>query len=191
MNLQEDSVLRDQLLGLILGVHLEVTILTAHASVQKLIEEHIAIITSDGHLKHDPLLVGLLHGIIEAQSRSLVIIKVTKSTKEWLELTLLDAHAVVSELRELSPDEHELLQVGVKLLEIRIILVQIVLLELLNDNQDEKIQHDISVGKYKNQVVRDSHWTTTGFAFNTIWRNSADIEHYLVPIFTRRRCKDK
>lgn len=149
MNLKEDSVLGDKLFGLILRIHLEVTIFTAHASIEKLIEEHITIITSNCHLKHDPLLIRLLHGIIEAQSRSLIVIKITKSSKEWLKLTLLDANAVVSELGELSPDEHELLQVSVELFEIGVVLVEIVFLELLNNNQDEKIQHDVGVGKYK------------------------------------------
>jgi hypothetical protein len=65
LDLQENSIFCGEFNNLILGVHLEVTIFSTHASVKQFIEINITIITSNSHPKHNSLLIRFFHLIRE------------------------------------------------------------------------------------------------------------------------------
>jgi len=179
----EDVPLGGQLEDLVLAVHLGRTILALHAPVEQLVEVNEAIVSPDGHLEHVSLLVLDLDVLSEAKGR-LPVARFSQSLEEVVELRLLDVLAVVSLLSQLGPNLNELRQVLLEVLQNRIVLV--VLLKLLRNDQNEEVQHDMSVGKNQHEEVGNGKGTTTVDALDAridrVIRCSGAVKHDLIPI---------
>ena len=65
-----------------------------------------------------------------------------------------------------------------------IVVVHIVQFELLNDNQNEKVQHDIGDDHDKDDVVGGCARRATIDTLNAVRRRVHTVIHQLVPIFT-------
>ena len=99
--------------------------------------------------------------------------------------------AFIFVLGQLFPDDHETLQVIPEFIN-HVICWQIILFELLDNNQDEQVEHDVRAHKDEEGEVAKSDITSTVNANNaSVSFTSSAIEHDLVPVLTRGKGKHK
>ena len=144
LSLQVNSELSPELRNLHILVDLEVAILASHSSVKQLIEINKAILISNTHLQKVFLDFSLTIEILPEPKRLILVALVpfTELLEEIEKHLLLDPLAPVLLLRELNPHLHEALQVLLEL-DNHVLLGEVVQLELLDDNQDKQIEHDV------------------------------------------------
>jgi len=144
-----DLELGTKLEDLHLLVDLHVTVLSSHASVKKLVEIDEGIVTLDTHLQDLLLQLLVINKILIKSKVSLLL---TQLSEEVTELGLLHLDAPVLLLGQIFPDIHELLQVILEEGD-HVLFGQVVLLELLDDNQDEQVKHDMGACHHKGDEV--------------------------------------
>jgi hypothetical protein len=165
-------------------VEFEVTMNSSHASVEKLIEVNPAFLRSNAHLKNrlfefTQFLDSVSPVFISSHFHTHRNRHITEEVNK-LSFLHLDAVEFVSSSY---PTLVEHIKVLSKNLD-RVIFSYIVSLELLNNNQDEKVKHDVSNNQYEHNVKSCSKRSTTGFTFNTVWRSINTIVHQFIPIFS-------
>ena len=144
LRLEVDGELGAQLGDLHVLVDLEVAVLATHRTVQQLVEVDEAVLVADAHLQQVLLDLCLVVEVLpEAERLVLVALVLLAELLEEIEQhLLLDALAAVLLPGESDPHFHEALQVLLEL-DDHVLLGQVVLLELLDDDQDEQVEHDV------------------------------------------------
>jgi hypothetical protein len=118
----------------------------------------------------------------------------TELPEELSELVLFDLLAVVLGLCELLPDIKESSLISLELGN-HVIIRKIIFLKLLDNNQNEKIEHDMSADKYKHAMEEYREYPgSTSLAFNAasstlLKRLSTAIKHDPIPILSSRESK--
>lgn len=113
----------------------------------------------------------------------------TELPEELSELVLFDLLAVVLGLGELLPDIKESSLISLELGN-HVIIRKIIFLKLLDNNQNEKIEHDMSADKYKHAMEQYREYSgSTSLAFNAasstfLNRLSTAIKHDPIPILS-------
>jgi len=166
-----DVIVR-HLLALVLGLHgqhgdvvlifelddlhplgeLELAVLFTHAPVEQLVEVDIALVRLDAHLE-DVLLELSIVVLFSTEPKTRVLgANVSQLSEEPGELVLLDHDAVIPVLSKPLPHLEEGGQVRLELGDL-VVLLQVVLLELLDNDQNEKVEHDVSTEQHHEDEV--------------------------------------
>lgn len=99
----------------------------------------------------------------------------------------LDLLALVAVLRELLPDTHETGEIGFEMA--NYIVCEVVVLELLDDDKDEQVQHHMRTKQHDQVEVPEPNWPSLSTslsldaAIGAIW-SPVTVVHDFVPVFT-------
>jgi len=143
-------------------INLHVPVLSPHAPVEHLVEVDIAVITLDGHSKEVFLQISIIV-VFFTEAHSLI--DDSKRPEKTDDLILLDFEAFVLVLSELLPDFHERNEVDFELTQ-HVVICQVVLFELLDDNQDEQVEHDVGANQDQKNKVDKTELAATSFALD-------------------------
>jgi len=105
-------------------------------------------------------------------------------------LLLLDFKALVSLLSVDLPSLHK---VGLIVLEKgdHVVCWQVVLLKLLNNNQDEQIEHHVGARQDNEEEIDPSEFVSACLHWHAVGNGPAAVEHNLVPILSSGNSKEK
>jgi hypothetical protein len=174
-----------QFLDLHALVQLEVSINSAKTSVQQFVEVNPTIVSSDTHLEN--LLLHFVFGLLVSVTRAEHTERCWQFLEEFHQLFFLDFLALESD-GLLNPSLVKLGKVVTEHFD-GVIIVHIEHLELLDNNQNEQVEHDVSNNQDKQDVENGCEGTSTSLVGDTIWRRIEAIVHQPVPIFTSRDSK--
>lgn len=178
---QKDMVLRPQLKYLHLSAQFHATELLAHASVEELVEENVAVVALDAHLQN-VLLQLVSRDVFVKAERVLLVVVAAQLPEEHLQLILFDFVTPISLLREYLPDSVKLVEVILEALD-RVVLCQVVFVELLDDDQDEQLQHDVGAHyDHTVEVEKCEHAATVLALDAALLRRPRAIKHDAVPV---------
>ena len=157
--------------------------LGSHDTVEHLVEVDKPIVNVDTHLQNNPIDFFLPSDLVDANPR---LHPGRQRLEElWNLLGLhLDARVLI---RKLGPGLFEAFKVYIKLFE-RAIRIQVILLELLDDDKNEEIQHDVGNDHVESQEEKWSDTSATSFIRNAFSRSVHRVIHDSVPILT---CRDR
>jgi hypothetical protein len=173
----EDLELGFKLDNLHFLVELEVAVNSPHASVEQLVEINPALLRPNSHLQHR--LLELLYLSLSLNSGIISLDFHTHGNRHFPEeldqLTLLhlDAVELVSDLDPTLVESVEMACEGLD----GVIILHIVRFELLDNNQDKEVKHDVSNHQNEHDVVGCCERSTTGLALNTVWGSVNTIVH--------------
>jgi len=139
---KENLELRSQLKDLHLLVDFHVSVLLSHASVEQLVEIDIANIGIDGHFEHLFLKLSIVEVFFTETKTVILVTEIAKPPEKACELILFDFVAFVSVLSQLFPDLHKAGKIILKFGN-HVFFWKIILFKLLDNNQNEKIEHDV------------------------------------------------
>jgi hypothetical protein len=139
-----DFILSLQLDDVHLLVKTERAVQTPHAPVEQLIEIHIAVNRTHAHLQHYffELVVGGLWGQTERRRQR---------SEKVIQLFFAHLNTTVASHSELNPRLHKQLQIFREFLN-RVVIRDVVSLELGDDHQNKQVQHYILHEKHENDV---------------------------------------
>jgi len=139
---KEDLELRSELKNLHSLVDFHVSVLLSHTSVEQFVEIDIANIGIDGHFEYLFLKLSIVVVFFTETKTVILVTEIAQPPEKACELIFFDFVAFVSVLSQLFPDLHE---AGKIILEFgnHVFFGKIILFELLDDNQNEKIEHDV------------------------------------------------
>jgi hypothetical protein len=139
---KEDRELRSQLKNLHSLVDFHVAVLLSHTSVEQFIEIDISTVAIDGHFEYLLLQLSVIEVFFTKTKTVILVTEIAKSSKKASQLIFFDFVASVSILSQLLPDFHE---AGKIILEFgdHVFFGKIILFKLLNNNQNEKVEHDV------------------------------------------------
>lgn len=188
---QVNPVLREQLEDLHFLVDLHVAVLSSHAPVQEFVEVNVSVHALDGHLKHLLLQLCWLVVIFAEAERARLVTIAAELSEELRKLLLLNLLAAVPILGLSLPHSHETSEVTFEGNE-HIVFGKVILLELLDNNEDEKIEHDMCADEYKQKEVSEGCSTSACLSLDTtICLCTTAVKHDLVPVFSGRHCEEK
>mmetsp|Transcript_7183 Transcript_7183/g.12110 ORF Transcript_7183/g.12110 Transcript_7183/m.12110 type:complete len:397 (+) Transcript_7183:210-1400(+) len=188
---QVDAVLGPQLEDLHLLVDLHVPVLAPHAAVEQLVEVDVAVVTLDRHLEQLLLELSVLVVLLVEAQTGLLVPEVAQSSEELGELVLLDLEAVVAVLSELLPNLHEGLLVVLEKSD-HVLLGQVVLFELLDDDQDEQVEHHVRADQHEDHEVEVGPGGAARLVGDAVVHLRAPhIKHDLVPVLARRESEEE
>lgn len=167
-----------------LFVELKVAMDSAHATVKELIEVDPALLGTDSHFEYLLFQLTFLHfshvfGCVRGHLKANWVWQVLE---EFNQLPLFHLSAVEA-IGSLYPDLVENVKVRSKNLD-RIVLSHIVSFELLNNNQNEEVKHDMGDDQNEHDVVGRCERSSTSLTFNTVRWGVHAIVHELIPIFS-------
>ena len=142
------------------------SILALHAAVKQLVEVDVAFFALDAHLEQLLLQVSVVVELfVEAQA--VVTFTIFAQLPEELgQLVFFDLPALVAFHGEFLPHLHKALQVIFEEGD-HAFALQVVLFELLDDNQDEQVEHDVRAGQHHDiEVPVREGGSTAVFAFD-------------------------
>ena len=179
-SLHVDRKLCSELKDLHFLIDLHVSILSSHAPVEHLVEENVTIVTFDTHFKK---LFFELTIVILFIAEPKCFVNLAQLSEEVSQTFFLDLETLIFILSQLFPYFHEADRIIFKPSK-HIVIWEIVLFKLLNNNQNEKIEHHMRTNKDKEDEVYETKAGTTVDAFNTSpFFCARTIKHYFVPIF--------
>ena len=160
-------------------VDLHVSVLAAHAPIEHFIEVYVTALRLDSHPQNIFLeLTIIILLICEAQR----VILSAQFPEETSKLVLLDLYATIPILGKLPPHLHESLEIVFELAQ-HVFLRQIVLLKLLDDDQNEKVEHNVRANDDQSREKQEGEGAATGHVFNTrIFFAPRAVKHYFVPV---------
>ena len=177
-----ELVLREQLKDLHLLVDLHVAVLAPHASVEKLIEVHVPVVALNCHLQHLLLELGWLVVVLAEAKRRVLVAVLSEHPEELWQLLLLDLEAIVFGLGLRLPHAHETVKISFEPHN-HVILGQIVFLELLDDNENEQIQHHVGAHYHEDHEVHEAGPAAARLALDApVLLLPTAIKHNFVPI---------
>jgi hypothetical protein len=141
-------ILRSQLKRLHLFADFVVTVFPSHATIEQFIEIDEPILTFDAHFEDLFFQVAFVE-VLAAESKTRFFVSLfTELSEEVEQLFLLDLEAFVPILSIQLPHVHEIDHIDLEQGN-HVFFWQVVLFELLNDDEDEQIEHDVGTNQDK------------------------------------------
>lgn len=155
--------------------------LSSHDSVKHLIEENEAIIDIDAHLENSSIDFLIFSAIADSH---FLAHSTWQLLKELMERLRLNLNTLVS-IGEILPGFLKVIEVFFETFQ-WVIAFKVILGKLLDDNQDEEVEHNITHNHYERNEEDWSNVRSTIYAFDAVWTRMHTVVHDSVPIFASR-----
>ena len=149
----KDTVLSLQFEFFHLRADLAVAISASHAPIKQLVEVNIAVIALDAHLEH--LFLQFTHFVVVSSEteRCLSVLALSERPEKLRQLLFLDLQTSILLLSLVLPTFHETVKIPLESHK-HVVFWQVVSLELLNDDENEEIEHYVRASQH-NEVEVD------------------------------------